>query len=355
MISFVVPVYNARAFLQTCVDSLIRQDVAMEIILVDDGSRDASGALCDELAARDGRIRVIHKENGGVSSARNAGLQAATGEYVWFLDADDWIEPDAGRVMLALADEENADLVVCGMVSDYLSSGESVPMPLVDPGSYRGKDGVAQAFLALERSRLLAFSGNKLYRRAFLEKINARFEQVAGPVEDMLFQFFVVPKAACVALVNEIFLHYVQANSDSMVHRYFEGLFEIGLRVNRERRSLYRELGLESEDAKNVCAEQCFLQDFHSIKNLYRRGGPSMRATRRMVWRRVIGDQEIREEIKRSAALGLTEARLVKAAVSTGSAAAANAFFASLMFARAHMGPAYRAFRRRLIFRKKRG
>ncbi len=355
MISFVVPVYNAQAFLKTCVDSLGKQDVAMEIILVDDGSKDASGALCDELAARDGRIRVIHKENGGVSSARNAGLAAAAGEYLWFIDSDDWIEPGAGRVMLATAEKENADMVACGIVSDYLKSGESVPMPQTGTGSYRGKDGVAQALLLMDRQRLLAFPGNKLFRRAFLEEINARFEQVAGPVEDALFHFFVVPRAACVAMVNQIFLHYVQANGDSMVHRYFDGLFEIGLRVNRARRSLYKELGLESEDAKNVCAEQCFLQNFHSIKNLYRRSGKEMRATRRMVWRRICGDQEIREEIRRSAAAGLMEARLVKAAVSTGSVALADAFFATLMFARHKMGPVYRAFRRRLIFQKKRG
>lgn len=355
MISFIVPVYNAQAYLKTCVDSLVKQDVEMEMILVDDGSRDASGTLCDELAAQDGRIRVIHKENGGVSSARNAGLDAAAGAYVWFVDADDWIEPDAGSAMLAMADAENADLTVCGMVSDYLSSGESVPLPQTDTGCYRGEAGVAQALLSMDRQRLLAFPGNKLYRRAFLVGINARFEQVAGPVEDGLFQLCVVPKAACIAMVNRNFYHYVQANGGSMVHRCFDGLFEIGLRVNRERRSLYKALGLESEEAKNICAVPCFLQDFHSVKNLYRRGGPDARATRRAVWRRMIGDEEIREEIERSAAVGLAEARLVKAAVSTGSAPMADVFFAALMFARRHMGPAYRAFRRRFIFQKKRG
>ena len=355
MISYIVPVYNAQACLTACVDSLTGQDGKMEIILVDDGSKDGSGALCDALAAGDGRIRVIHQENGGVSAARNAGLEAATGEYIWFIDSDDWIEPGAGSAMRAVADAENADITVCGIISDYRGGGESVPIPQVDTRCYRGPEGVAQALLSLDRQRLLAFSCCKLYRRAFLERINARFEQVNGPVEDALFQFFVFPKASCIAMVNQTFLHYVQDNGDSMVHRYFDGLFEMGLRVNRARRLLYGALGLESEEAKSVCAQVCFLQDFHSIKNLYRCRGPEMRATRKAVWRRILDDAEIREEIRRSAAARMTEARLVEAAVSTGSAAVANAFFTALMFARYHMEPAYRAFRRRFLFRKRRG
>lgn len=355
MISYIVPVYNAQACLTVCVDSLTGQDGEMEIILVDDGSGDGSGALCDALAEGDGRIRVIHQENGGVSAARNAGLEAAKGEYIWFIDSDDWIEPGAGRAMRAVADAENADMAVCGIISDYRGSGESVPIPQVDTRCYRGLEGAAQALLSLDRQQLLTFSGNKLYRRAFLERINARFEQVNGPVEDALFQFFVFPKASCIAMVNQIFLHYVQHSSTSMVHRYFDGLFELGLGVNRARRLLYGALGLESEEAKGVCAQVCFLQNFHSIKNLYRRRGPEMKAARRAVWRRIVDDAEIREEIRQSAAAQMTEARLVEAAVSTGSAALANAFFAALMFARYHMRPVYRAFRRRFLFRKKRG
>ena len=95
-VSIIVPVYKAEQYLHRCVDSILSQSFTdCELILVDDGSPDKSGEICDEYASRDSRIQVIHKQNGGVSSARNAGLDVAHGEYVWFVDSDDWIENDS--------------------------------------------------------------------------------------------------------------------------------------------------------------------------------------------------------------------------------------------------------------------
>lgn len=95
MISVIVPVYNTKAYLERCIDSLLEQTYRdMEIILVDDGSTDGSGEICDSYAARDGRVRVFHKENGGSSSARNLGLDNARGDYIGFADSDDYVDPD---------------------------------------------------------------------------------------------------------------------------------------------------------------------------------------------------------------------------------------------------------------------
>lgn len=114
LISVIVPVYKVEPYLCKCVDSIVGQTYYnLEIILVDDGSPDNCGAICDQLAARDTRIRVLHKENGGLSSARNAGLEVATGEYIGFVDSDDWLEPDAYRQLLDMALSENVKLV-CG-------------------------------------------------------------------------------------------------------------------------------------------------------------------------------------------------------------------------------------------------
>lgn len=115
LISVIVPVYNAEAYLAKCIDSILAQTYEnLEVILVDDGSKDASGRICDEYAQKDARIRVIHKENGGQSSARNMALDVMQGAYVTFVDSDDWIEPDAYRPMLALALEHNVKLVSAG-------------------------------------------------------------------------------------------------------------------------------------------------------------------------------------------------------------------------------------------------
>ncbi len=119
-ITVVVPVYNVKPYLERCVDSLLAQTAKnLEIILVDDGSTDGSGDICDRYAGREGRIRVHHKENGGLTSAWKAGVELAGGAYVGFVDSDDWVDPDMYERMGELARREDADLVVCGLVFDF--------------------------------------------------------------------------------------------------------------------------------------------------------------------------------------------------------------------------------------------
>lgn len=122
LISVIVPIYNVELYLRKCLDSLINQTYkALQIILVDDGSPDNCGQICDEYSALDGRITVIHKGNGGVSSARNTGLDAAKGDYIGWVDPDDWIEPDMFEYMLGKAVDNSADIVVCGRAEQYPS------------------------------------------------------------------------------------------------------------------------------------------------------------------------------------------------------------------------------------------
>lgn len=112
-VSIIVPVYNIENYIRVCVESILAQTYeSFELILVDDGSKDNSGILCDEYAAIDSRVKVIHKENGGVSSARNAGLQQAKGEWIMYVDGDDWIDPEMMTEMIAVADRECADLII---------------------------------------------------------------------------------------------------------------------------------------------------------------------------------------------------------------------------------------------------
>ena len=119
-VTVIVPVYNTESFLPACVKSMMAQTLKeLEIIFVDDGSTDSSGKLCDKYAEQDNRVRVIHKPNGGVASARQAGLDAATGEYVIWADSDDWVDPDMYEKMYEKAKETNADLVACGYKKEF--------------------------------------------------------------------------------------------------------------------------------------------------------------------------------------------------------------------------------------------
>ena len=114
MISIIVPVYNMEKYLTQCVSSLINQNYKdVEIILVDDGSTDASPQMCDEFAKQDDRIKVIHKTNGGQGSARNMGLDIANGEYISFIDSDDWVDINMYTHLLSVSEKYDADLVVC--------------------------------------------------------------------------------------------------------------------------------------------------------------------------------------------------------------------------------------------------
>ena len=119
-VSIIVPVYNIENYIRVCVESILAQTYAsLELILVDDGSKDNSGILCDEYAVIDPRVKVIHKENGGVSSARNAGLRQAKGDWIMHVDGDDWIEPDIIESLIEAAKATEADLVF----SDFIKYG----------------------------------------------------------------------------------------------------------------------------------------------------------------------------------------------------------------------------------------
>lgn len=114
LISVIVAVYNIEGYLHRCVDSVLGQSYGeLEVILVDDGSTDGSGGICDGYAARDDRVRVVHKKNGGLSDARNAGLAIARGDYIGFVDGDDWIEPDMYREMYGACVRGDAQIAVC--------------------------------------------------------------------------------------------------------------------------------------------------------------------------------------------------------------------------------------------------
>lgn len=130
-VSIIVPVYNAEQYLQECVDSILHQTISdIELLLVDDGSTDSSPALCDQYAAQDIRVKAIHKPNGRAASARNAGLRAASGEYIAFVDADDWVSPDMYEKML----KADADVVLC----DYVRFQNDEELPFTQPNIAAG-------------------------------------------------------------------------------------------------------------------------------------------------------------------------------------------------------------------------
>lgn len=163
-ISVIIPVYNVAPFLPQCLDSLRAQTYAdLECILIDDGSTDASGAICDAYARQDSRFVVLHQKNGGVSAARNAGLAAATGEWIGFVDSDDWAEPALYQVLADTLQSTGADIAMAGYYEYYPDPAR----PPIDHAPALGPVGGAQDGLRWVMTRNGYFTAlwNKLYRR----------------------------------------------------------------------------------------------------------------------------------------------------------------------------------------------
>lgn len=185
-VSIIVPVYNAQNYLKRCVDSILTQEYAdYELILVNDGSTDASGSICDEYAAEDARIRVIHKENTGVSDTRNIGIDAAAGTYLQFLDSDDWITPDATKLLVRSALEHGCDLVIADF---YRVVGERVAHKGdIEEDGVLTKEEFAAHMMENPADFYYGVLWNKLYRRDLIEKYRLRMDTSVSWCEDFLF------------------------------------------------------------------------------------------------------------------------------------------------------------------------
>lgn len=225
-ITVIMPVYNVEHYLAEAIDSVIYQTYQnLEIILIDDGSTDNSGNICDEYAKKDSRIKVIHQENKGLSGARNTGLDVATGKYIMFIDSDDIFPKDACEKMLKFMEEKDADYIV-GNYTNMSEEGEIWEKPIFDPNKY------VEFRLSIEdytHSFYTMNSGvwNKMFKKSFLDQLNLRFVDRL-PAEDAIFTTYCFMKAKKVYYTPEIVYHYRLRYSDSIStscsKKYFLGI-----------------------------------------------------------------------------------------------------------------------------------
>lgn len=207
-LSIIVPVYNVVEFLPQCVESILAQTYTdFELILADDGSTDGSGALCDRLALRDSRIRVLHQENSGVVAARRSGVRLAKGAYIGFVDGDDWVEPDMYALLMRAA--EHCDLAVCGFSIDYPDCSHPVHNSLLESDTADGRvwefyDGAAL------RWRLHPNTVNKVFRRDILLPILERADDRITFGEDAALTLPYLLRTGKIVLVPQSLYHYRQ-------------------------------------------------------------------------------------------------------------------------------------------------
>lgn len=228
-VSVIVPVYNVEAYIERCVNSIRKQTLSdIEIVLVDDGSPDRSGEMCDDLALEDNRIKVVHKENGGLTSAWKAGVEAATADYVGFVDSDDWIDEDMFERLYASAEKYNSDMAICGLVYDYEDAGrekttessrldrefydrnairEELFPKLINNGSFFGR--------TIQAARV-----TKLYRRSLVEKNMKYCDNRVSIGEDLQLTFSFMCDAQSISFVPDFYPYHYWINEASMTGKH---------------------------------------------------------------------------------------------------------------------------------------
>lgn len=214
-ISVIVPVYKVEPFLDRCVQSIVNQSYSnLEIILVDDGSPDKCPTMCDAWAKKDSRIKVIHKENGGLSDARNVGMSIATGELVGFVDSDDWIAPNMYQHLYDLMVKDNSDIVACGIKMIW---EDKTPSRILTKSGccVLNKEEAMRAII--EESWLKQPVWNKLYKMALIRDIHF---PVGKYHEDVFWSYQAIARAERVSVSDHVGYFYVQRSGSIMGEGY---------------------------------------------------------------------------------------------------------------------------------------
>ncbi len=217
LISIVVPIYNVELYLRRCVNSLINQTYKkIEIILVDDGSTDRCGEICDEYAKTDNRVRVIHKTNGGLSEARNEGIEISTGDYIMFVDSDDWVVPQTCELLARCIEKYKVDVVSFGM--QLVSDNRTLEIRRVNTARFiLSNEAVLSMVYRPKDEGLFNYVCNKIFRRSLFESI--RFP-IGMLFEDQDVTYKLFHKSKSVYAVDDILYNYYQ-RGDSIMSNYY--------------------------------------------------------------------------------------------------------------------------------------
>lgn len=215
ILSIIVPVYNVEIFLKQCIDSILSQTFYnFELILVDDGSPDNSGIICDEYSKLDNRIKVVHQENGGLSAARNVGIDIAEGEYIGFVDSDDWIDSEMYEKLYKRAVDEKSDIVACNYYCMDKYGGIKPRVLNAIDLEYDKESAMKEIFT----NNILAFSAfNKIYKRDLFD--NLRYKE-GIIVEDMDIAYKLVFRSKKISFLKDC-LYYYRYNANSILRKKF--------------------------------------------------------------------------------------------------------------------------------------
>ena len=226
-LSVIVPIFKVEQYLSKCLDSILSQSFAdFELLLIDDGSPDQSGRICDEYALKDKRIKVFHKENGGAPSARNVAIDKATGDYLYFMDSDDWTEKTMLEDMVKIAEENNSQLVVAGFYIDtyYNDIEKFTQEQYLQSQVFESQQQFRENAHKLFDKNLLYTPWNKLFEAKYIKENKLYFPNTFW--DDFPFNLDVVRDVERVVLMEEKYYHFMRARADSETAKYRSDMYE---------------------------------------------------------------------------------------------------------------------------------
>lgn len=273
-VSIIIPIFNVDKYLERCIEGVLAQTHDnFELILVNDGSPDNSGIICDNYSKKDRRIKVIHQENQGVGAARNNGLAIATGKYIYFCDPDDYIKPTLISDNFLLAEENDANMVIFGYYDEIDTKNEKK----ITPRSYKAiflekQQDFRNEFERLLEEKFLYTLWNKLYRREYLMNFGIQFgQQKVG--EDAIFNYHVFEKIDKVYINEKHYYYYVMYRVGSAVNIYRDDRFEIRYEESMELEKLLKKWG-EFDKFKILIQNEWISTLWYGLTNLFNQGCP---------------------------------------------------------------------------------
>ncbi|MBQ9118866.1 MAG: glycosyltransferase [Lachnospiraceae bacterium] len=227
MVSIIVPVYNGEKYIDACMECVLAQTYKeIEVIVVNDGSRDNSGSLCDSYAEKDDRIRVIHQENKGLSGARNAGIQAASGKYVIFFDVDDTFEKTVIEDNVRLAEEHQADVVMFCFWYYNVDTGQLKPNAMERLFVGNAEEYFREYLIPTMDTEVFNAPWNKMLRKELLDKNKLYFDTRYPIYEDIIFASNLLNVAEKLVVNNQMYYKYFVRSSGSLITRFYETFFD---------------------------------------------------------------------------------------------------------------------------------
>lgn len=222
LISIIVPVYQSERYLKRCIDSILKQTYGrLEVILVDDGSKDLSLSICQEYAQLDFRVKVIHKENGGVGSARNAGFMEMTGDYLLLIDADDYIHPSMVAELLAAIHLDSSDMAVCGFQMIFEDGSAPERHSIETPFKGTLEEFLNQQFLSLYDKLIINTQSNKLYSASLQREHEIFYDEDMAINEDTCISMRMLKNCRKISCIQGDYLNYWQhSRPQSLVTRF---------------------------------------------------------------------------------------------------------------------------------------